>query len=712
MTARKIPSGDRMINHWNEAEEAAYVARYGSAEGTRCAAAVYLTALLASEPRLGWSSGGSVSVKTRSVDLSGDETRTLLLTTGTGVGMEAKPDDFWEFDLDYLEKLGNLDRLTQEAFRCDEKIRIWTRGRTCPPAETLAHAFIQKPFVIHAHAWPILILSWQEGAHSLVPEALGTDVALFEHVRSGMMLVKSNVPVQDSIPSCCAVLWRRDGIVTWGETAREAYESLVRLVEKAESYLETRQIFPMVSRGGWEKQAAMQRFARIAPILRGLLAQPTGLPDRPYSRVVLAPWIDQSVLDFMQQENARELAFAPCTVPDYAGCFGAGPLWIDNPDCESVEGFREQFSGMLKSYLTAEDSQGAHHEPSSPSECSLSPRFPRVIYLRGIGAICAGESARTAQLMRELTIQEVAVKCAASLLGTYRGTQDREIAGTRRVPTAGPMPAAPLRPLDGHVALVTGAAGAIGAAICEELLSQGCNVAITDLPGEHLVGLAEELKKIHGPQVTMIPLDVTDGDSVSRGFAHAVGVWGGIDLLVVNAGLAHVASLEEMNLDSFRRLSKVNIEGTLLLLREAGRQFRLQGTGGDVILVSTKNVFSPGARFGAYSATKAASHQLARIASLEFAGMDVRVNMVAPDAVFSHGSRKSGLWAEVGPDRMRARGLSEEGLEEYYRGRNLLKARITANHVAKAVLFFASRQTPTTGATLPVDGGLPDATPR
>ena len=130
------------------------------------------------------------------------------------------------------------------------------------------------------------------------------------------------------------------------------------------------------------------------------------------------------------------------------------------------------------------------------------------------------------------------------------------------------------------------------------------------------------------------------------------------------------------------------------------------------MLISTKYVFSPGARFGAYSATKAAAHQLARIASLELAEMDVRVNMVAPDAVFSEGKRRSGLWDEVGPDRMRARGLNREQLEEYYQNRNLLKEKITATHVASAVLFFATRQTPTTGATIPVDGGLPDATPR
>jgi len=189
-------------------------------------------------------------------------------------------------------------------------------------------------------------------------------------------------------------------------------------------------------------------------------------------------------------------------------------------------------------------------------------------------------------------------------------------------------------------------------------------------------------------------------------------MWGGIDLVIINAGVALVSSLARMSLEAFRRLERVNTEGTLLILSEAAHHFELQATGGDIVLISTKNVFAPGAQFGAYSATKAAAHQLARIASLELAGIGVRVNMVSPDAVFSHGTRRSGLWAEVGPDRMRARGLDEAGLEEYYRSRNLLKAKVTARHVAKAVLFFASRQTPTTGATLPVDGGLPDATPR
>ena len=265
-------------------------------------------------------------------------------------------------------------------------------------------------------------------------------------------------------------------------------------------------------------------------------------------------------------------------------------------------------------------------------------------------------------------------------------------------PTAGP--------LAGKIALVTGAAGAIGTGICRALLEQGAHVAACDIAAEPLQALAKELS------VLPVTMDVTDKASVADGFDQVINTWGGVDIVVVNAGIAMVAPLTELDVEAFRRLERVNVDGTLLTLAEAGRALQAQGTGGDIVLVSTKNVFAPGAQFGAYSATKAASHQLARIASLEFAAFGVRVNMVAPDAVFGEAGRKSGLWAEVGPSRMKARGLDEKGLEDYYRNRNLLKARVTAQHVANAVLFFATRQTPTTGATIPVDGGLPDATPR
>ncbi len=156
----------------------------------------------------------------------------------------------------------------------------------------------------------------------------------------------------------------------------------------------------------------------------------------------------------------------------------------------------------------------------------------------------------------------------------------------------------------------------------------------------------------------------------------------------------------------------VNLVGYFLVLREARRLLKRQGTGGNVIVNSSKNVFGPGADFGAYSASKAGAHQLGKVAALELAAAGVRVNMINADAVFGDAKRPSGLWQEVGPARARSRNLDPAELQDYYRQRNLLKATITGEHVGNAVVFFASNLTPTTGATLPVDGGVPDAFPR
>ena len=266
--------------------------------------------------------------------------------------------------------------------------------------------------------------------------------------------------------------------------------------------------------------------------------------------------------------------------------------------------------------------------------------------------------------------------------------------------------------LNDKVALVTGAAGAIGYGICGGLLENGCQVVATDLAGGKLENFARDLDELAPGKSVGFPMDVTETESVKHALDAVVEKFGKLDIVVHNAGVAHVSKIMDMDIEKFQLLEKVNVDGTLIVLKEAGKKLVELGHGGDIVIMSTKNVPSPSAGFGAYSCTKAACHQLGRIASQEFAEYDIRVNMVAPDAVFSEGKYKSGLWDLVGADRMKARGISEKELHDYYRNRNLLKASITGRHVANAVLYFVTRQTPTTGATIPVDGGLPDATPR
>ncbi len=386
------------------------------------------------------------------------------------------------------------------------------------------------------------------------------------------------------------------------------------------------------------------KLSNVIPIVRGLLAEPTGNPDIPHIPVILKSLASREAVEFAGSAKNAEAELYPPPLAKGA----KPPLFVDLEDANSPpEDVRKQLNDAVSDY-------SARHNVK-----------PEIICLRGLGILYIDRKHENPDL-----------------------------------------------PLTNRVALVTGAAGAIGYGICCGLLEKGCHLAATDLPGEKLDRFAADLREMAGERVMGTAIDVTDEGSLTRGLEQIVLAWGGIDIVVINAGIPLVAHLKDIDLEAFRKLERVNVEGTLLTLREIAHHFILQGTGGDVIIVSTKNVPSPGAGFGAYSATKAACHQLGRIASIELAQYGVRVNMVAPDGVFAEGKYKSGLWAEVGPDRMRARGLDEKGLQEYYQNRNLLKAKITGRHVANAVLFFATRQTPTTGVTIPVDGGLPDATPR
>jgi NAD(P)-dependent dehydrogenase (short-subunit alcohol dehydrogenase family) len=237
-------------------------------------------------------------------------------------------------------------------------------------------------------------------------------------------------------------------------------------------------------------------------------------------------------------------------------------------------------------------------------------------------------------------------------------------------------------------------------------------VVVTDVARDRVDAAVAELDPKRRGLAAGVVMDVTDERDVGAGFAQACRFYGGLDVLVLNAGVAHVSPIVETDRPAFLRVLEVNLVGCFLVLREAASLFRRQGTGGNVIMNSSKNVFAPGADFGAYSASKAGAHQLGKVAALELAAAGVRVNMVNADAVFGDAKRPSGLWQEVGPARARSRGLGPGELQEYYRQRNLLKATISADHVGNAVVFFASNLTPTTGATLPVDGGVPDAFPR
>ena len=702
-----------MQSKWEKSEANRMVAEFGQRFGNELALCIYVSRLIGREPDLVLHGGGNTSVKTVASDIF-KESRSVLFVKASGFDLtNISPEGFSALDLDRIQKFRAIEALSQEEMGRQLRAHLLDPDAPTPSVEAFLHAFIPAKFIVHTHPSAILALTNQADAARIVREVLGDDIISVPYICAGFGLAQQSASAFEKKPKSAGMVLLQHGLVTWGETAEEAYAATIRLVSKAEQYWQDQiRTAPITSsKAGLREQE--KRYEEIAPLLRGLLAEPTDDPDHPFRRFILLQLITPEVIDFLNHPAAEKLALSSPLTPDHLIRTKSLPVFVRDPTYEDSTKLKGQIQSALKEYADRYDGYYNRHAHRLPSGARRSDPIPRIVLLPGVGAICAGVNAKAANIAKDITSQSLSVKRWFALSGKdYQGIEEEHLFDMEYLLMQQAKISSNERSLERQVAIVTGAAGAIGMGITDALLSNGCHVAVTDLAGENLENAASILKSRYPNQVVATAMDVTDSKSVEEGFLKVIRQWGGIDLLIINAGVAMVSSLSEMDMEGFRRMEKVNVEGTMLLLREAARLFQLQRTGGDIILISTKNVFAPGAKFGAYSATKAAAHQLARIASLEFAELGVRVNMVAPDAVFSHGQTKSGLWAQVGPDRMKARGLDEAGLEEYYRNRNLLKAKVTAEHVARAVLFFATRQTPTTGATLPVDGGLPDATPR
>lgn len=700
-----------MQNKWDHAEAARIVSEYGLTSGKDVAECLYLSRLIGAEPDLVLHGGGNTSVKSVVRSIFGESCTALFVkASGHDLG-RISPDGFAPLDLERMLKFRQVQTITQDEMLRQMRLSLFDSNAPDPSVEGFLHAFIPSKFILHTHPAAILGLTNQDNSEQILREVLGPSIGTVRYIRAGFGLAHEAAKIFESDKNLAGIVLLQHGLITWGETAEEAYASTIRIVSQAENYWNV--AAQPITETSTSLEDAWRNYVSIAPILRGALAEQTENRDHPFRRFILTPCIERDILEILDHPDARNLLVSAPLTPDHLIRTKALPLFLRNPQYQEPAKFKEQVGAAIRKYADEYNDYFDRHANLLEPGARRADAIPRVVLLPGIGAVTAGVNERAALIARDISAQSLAMKRLFALKGKrYRGIAEDHLFEMEYLLMQQAKLSSEEGLLQRQVAMVTGAAGAIGMGITEALLQEGCHVAITDLAGPNLEQIAEGFSQRYPHQVLAATMDVTDPTSVKSAFETVIRRWGGIDLFIVNAGLAMVSSLSEMDLERFRLLERVNVEGALLVLREAAGLFEKQGTGGDVVMISTKNVFAPGAKFGAYSATKAAAHQLARIASLEFAELGVRVNMVAPDAVFSHGKIKSGLWAEVGPDRMKARGLNEAELEEFYRKRNLLKATVTAEHVGRAVLFFATRQTPTTGATLPVDGGLPDSTPR
>ncbi len=453
--------------------------------------------------------------------------------------------------------------------------------------------------------------------------------------------------------------------------------------------------------------------ATLAPLFRGRLAEASGDPDRPFRRMIVEWKGGEEILEYVNGAALEALARTPPLTPDHVIRTKGKPLVVPPPDHPSPEAWAARLDTALADYVRDYQAYFEAGVAALGERKPLDP-LPRVILVPGVGMFTAGPGAKDARIAADLYEHTIRTKRQVWETGEYEGLPDLDLWEVEYWSLEqAKLGKEKEKPLARQVAAITGAAGAIGSAVAGKLLEAGAHVALLDRDEAALAAAHSRLAARYGSAaVAAFPHDVTDEASTAEAFAGICRRFGGVDVVVPNAGVARSTPLAELSLADWHQVQEVNSTGVFLTVREAARLLKLQGTGGNIVLISSKNVYAPGAEFAAYSASKAAAAQLGKVAALELAAHGIRVNAVNPDAVFGSAETPSGLWQSVGPDRARARGLDLAGLQDFYRQRSLLKVPLTGEHVGNAVVFFASNLTPTTGATLPVDAGIPEAFPR
>lgn len=633
----------------------------------------YVSRLLGEEPDLVLHGGGNTSLKAAGQDRLGRPVRLIHVKPSGADLAKVEAADFTALRLDDLEPLLDLPEMADEALLEHVAWAMVDPRQRRPSIETLLHALLPDTWVLHSHADALLALASRPDGERLLRAALSGEVAVVPYRRPGMRLAQEVAAARRANPTVKGIVLMRHGLVTFGEEARVAYENHLAIVHRCEA---AAPLPPLPAAPAGDRARA----AALAPRLRGALRIP-GVLLFDDSEEVRAFVADESLLRRTQRGPATsDHVLRTRRLP----CIARGP--------EDIERYRREYLAWAE----GRDRDGL----------PLLDPAPRVILAPGLGMWAFGTDAGEAAVARDLYLHTMRILRRAgeawdpissddAFHAEYWPLQRRKLEGRGRPGELG-----------GRVAWISGAAGGIGRAIARRFVAEGAHVVLVDVDAEGL----GEAKEEFGPRGATLVADVSDEAAVAASFELAALAFGGVDIVVSNAGVAKPAPIEELSLPDWERSFGVNSTAHFLVARAALRLLRAQGTGGSFIFNASKNVPAPGAGFAAYSAAKAAETQLARVLALEAAPLGVRVNLLHPDAVFA-GTR---LWSEdVRRERARAHGVAMDQLEDFYAKRNLLRVAVRAEDVAEAALFFASdRSSRTTGCSLTIDGGVKEAFPR
>jgi len=675
-----------MKSLWDEAEARAAVERYGAlGVGEDLALRTYSARLLGADPSLVLHGGGNTSVKGAARDLFGEE-MAVLYVKGSGWDLATiEPPGHPAVRLAPLLRLRQLERLSDEDMVNAQRQNLLDTTAPNPSVETLLHAFIGEKFIDHTHATAVLALANQPDARALIARVFGDRVACVSYVKPGFALAKAAAAAFESRPGLEGLVLLNHGLFSFGATARQSYERMIDLVGLAEEYIEARSRAASPARRTAERRAA----ADILPVLRGVLAG--GSKGRGPSHWIFDLRATPEVMALVGDPRLAEWAGRGVATPDHVIRTKRHPLVLPTPSAD-LQAWRGHAERALGAYIADYDAYFARNaDRAGGGKVQLDP-LPRVVAIAGVGLVGLGANAGEAAVAADIAQSWAATLLRAEAIGAFSplgeaDTFDMEYWSLEQAK----LGKARERRLERRVAVITGGGGAIGSAIALAFAAEGAQVALLDVDGAAAQRAASAIDR----HALALACDVTHGGEVTRAFETVCARFGGVDIVVSNAGAATTGMMETLTPEALRASFDLNFFAHQSVAQAAVRVMRAQAMGGALLFNASKQAVNPGPDFGAYGAPKAALLALARQYALEHGADGIRANAVSPDRI------RSGLLSEamIGA-RSKARAVSAAA----YMAGNLLGKEVTAADVAQAFVFAALMEK-TTGAVLTVDGG-------
>ena len=670
-----------MKNRWSDREARASVRRYAKQGVSRdVALRVYTSRLLGGEPTLVLHGGGNTSVKTTMTDVMGEKTDVLCVKgSGRDLG-QIEPEGLPAVRLGPLREMAGLKRLSDRDMVNAQRVNLLDSAAPDPSVETLLHAFLTHKFIDHTHADAVLSLTDQKEGEKLCRRVFGKKMGFVPYIMPGFDLSKKALEVFEADPSVEGLILLKHGILTFGDTAKEAYSRMIRAVSLAERRLKKgrRKSFAAAKLPG-----KIATVTEVAPILRGLCTDGG-------KRLVLDFRSGPKVLNYVNGRDLSRYSQQGTVTPDHVIRTKQKPLITPAPEAGNLDAFRKRAERALGRYVKNYRAYFKRNNRRQRIKRTELDPMPRMIMVPGVGVFGLGVSAKAARIAADLAETNIEVIADAEHLGFYQviseaDTFDIEYWSLEQAK----LGKANEKPLARQVAVVTGGGSGIGAATARALAAEGAEVCVLDRDEKAALAVAADIGGLG------LGCDVTDGGQVRRAFDRIARAYGGVDIAVSNAGGAWQGRIGTVSDKILRDSFELNFFAHQTVARNAVRLMQAQGTGGCLLFNASKQAVNPGRDFGPYGVAKAATLALMRQYALDYGGDGIRACAVNADRI-----RTGLLTDDVLKARSRARGLSQK---DYMRG-NLLRQEVTAEDVARAFVDLALASK-TTAAVITVDGG-------